>query len=218
MRAGGYAVTTPDLPYDDPGTTYAERVQPAIDALEGTQRPVVLGHSLAAGYAPLVAAAVPGATLAYLCPAPVGPFDNCGAPMRGSREGFPFPANGPDGNSAWEPDAAVASMYPRLPADVASGLAQRLKPGSAPADPYPLRAHPDVPVTFIYAAHDEFFNPEWSRWIARQVVRVEPIEIDSGHFPMIETPNELALLLAREAASGLRARSGPPRASRLRTR
>jgi pimeloyl-ACP methyl ester carboxylesterase len=191
----------PDLPYDDPRTTYAERAQHALDSVAGVADPVVVAHSLGAGYAPLVADARPGSTLVYLCPAPVGPFTNTGAPMRSSREGFEFPPNRPDGNSVWDPATAIAVMYPRLPADVGKALAARLKPGSAPSDPYPLSAQPAVPTSLIYATYDEFFDPAWSRWMAREVAGVDPIELETGHFAMLEAPDDVAgILLQRVSA------------------
>jgi pimeloyl-ACP methyl ester carboxylesterase len=159
--------------------------------------PVVVAHSLGAGYAPLVADARPASKLVYLCPAPVGPFAETEAPMRSSREGFEFPANGPDGNSVWDPNTAVVVMYPRLPIDLADTLATRLKPGSAPKDRYPLSEQPAVPTTVIYAVYDEFFQPEWSRWIAREVAYVEPLELETGHFAMVEDPDAVAEILLR---------------------
>jgi pimeloyl-ACP methyl ester carboxylesterase len=186
----------PDLPLDNPRTTYAERIQAAFAALGDREGPVVVvGHSLGAGYAPLVADALDDAVLVHLCPAPVGPFAQREAPMPQYRPGFPFPANGPDGNSAWDREAAITAMYPRLPADVAAALADRLKPGSAPSDAYPQQGHPDVPTTFICALHDEFFEPDWSRWAALEIAGVDPVEIDTGHFAMAEAPDVVAEIL-----------------------
>ena len=88
-------------------------------------------------------------------------------------------------------------MYPRLPAPVARDLAGRLKPGASAQGPYPVAALPDAPVRVVYAAHDEFFPPEWSQWAAREIAGVEPVELDTGHFPMIEAPDALAELLVR---------------------
>jgi pimeloyl-ACP methyl ester carboxylesterase len=189
-------VVAPDLPLDNPQTTYAERIEPAFAALADVEGPiVVVGHSLGAGYAPLVADAFENAVLVYLCPAPVGPFAQREAPMPGYRPGFPFPRNGPDGNSAWEREPAIAAMYRRLPSDVAGALADRLKPGSAPSDAYPQQGHPARPTTFVYAAHDEFFEPDWSRWAAREIAGVEPLEIETGHFAMAEAPDLVVELL-----------------------
>jgi hypothetical protein len=34
--------------------------------------------------------------------------------------------------------------------------------------------------------------PEWERFVAREVLGVEPVEIPGGHFPMVEDPAALA--------------------------
>jgi pimeloyl-ACP methyl ester carboxylesterase len=143
----------------------------------------------------LIAAARAGSSIVYLCPAPVGPFGASGAPMRSSHEGFEFPSNRPDGTSVWDPESAIETMYPRLPAELAQSLAERLKPGASPADPYPQTLDPGAPTTVIYGAYDEFFRPEWSRWVAREVARVDAVEIQTGHFPMLEAPDDLAAIL-----------------------
>lgn len=188
----------PELPYEDPQTTYRDRVRPALELLNGVDdRVVVVGHSLAAGYAPLVADAVPGSELVYLCPAPVGPFAQVEAPMRSSREGFEFPPNRPDGTSVWDPEAAISVMYARLAPETARMVASCLRPGSSPADSYPLESQPDVATTFVYAEHDEFFDPAWSTWAAREVAGLDPVELDTGHFPMIEKPALVAEILTR---------------------
>jgi pimeloyl-ACP methyl ester carboxylesterase len=59
----------------------------------------------------------------------------------------------------------------------------------------PLAEHPDVATTRIYTSDDEFFTPEWERFVARELLAIEPIEIPGGHFPMIEDPDALAQLL-----------------------
>jgi pimeloyl-ACP methyl ester carboxylesterase len=42
-------------------------------------------------------------------------------------------------------------------------------------------------------------NPSWSRRAARERLGVEPVEIPTGHFPMITHPQLLADALARLA-------------------
>jgi pimeloyl-ACP methyl ester carboxylesterase len=196
LRARGHDVLTPDLPLEDPRTTHAERIRPALDALAGAAEPVVVvGHSLAAAYAPLVAVERPIAVLVYLCPAPVGPFLGVDPPMRSSRKGFPFPPEDEDGASHWEPDAAIAAMYPRLDPEMARARAATLRPGASPADDYPLPEPPEVPSALVYAVEDEFFEPKWERWIAHNVLHVEPIELSGGHFPMLAAPDAFAELL-----------------------
>jgi pimeloyl-ACP methyl ester carboxylesterase len=88
-------------------------------------------------------------------------------------------------------------MYARLPAATARALAGRLRPMAPPAGPFPLAAYPDVASALVYAADDELFEPAWQRFMARELLGVEPIEIPGGHFPMAEDPDSLAGLLDR---------------------
>jgi pimeloyl-ACP methyl ester carboxylesterase len=189
---------------------YEQRVQPAVAALAGAAEPVVVvGHSLAAAYAPLVALSRPGSLLVYLCPAPTGPLARSGAPMHAARDGFPFPLDRPDGTSVWEPQAAIGAMYPRLPDEMARATAAALRPAMPAAGDYPLAGQPDVRTALVYATHDEFFEPEWERWVASQKLGIEPIEMRCGHFPMLECPDALADVLSGlvSQAAGPAARS-----------
>jgi ketosteroid isomerase-like protein len=193
LEERGHAVVAPELPFEDPDTSYEERVRPALEALEGAAAPVVVvAHSLSAAYGPLV----PADLIVYLCPAPTELF-NVPAPMGRTRPGFPWPPDDGRGVSVWEPEAAIAAMYPRLPAEAARQAAGRLKPSGPPAGDYPLTQHPDVPAALVYTTADEFFEPEWERWAAGEVLGVGPIQIGGGHFPMLEAPEALAELLIR---------------------
>ena len=99
----------------------------------------------------------------------------------------------------WDPDAAIDAMYTRLDRAAGRALAQRLHPAISPPDEFPLPGHPDVPTVLVYATDDEFFEPAWERFMARELLGIEPIEIAGGHFPMIEDPATLADLLDRLA-------------------
>jgi pimeloyl-ACP methyl ester carboxylesterase len=199
LVARGHEAVAPDLPYGDPQAGYEQRIAPAMQALEGVSGPlVVVGHSVSSGYAALVAAARPGSLLVHLCPR-LGPFPPPPDAPPAFREGFPFPPRNEEGATVWEPDAAIEAMYPRLDPDTARALAQRLLPATSPPDEYPLPGHPDVPTVLVYATDDEFFEPAWERFMARELLGIEPIEISGGHFPMVEDPAGLADLLDRLA-------------------
>lgn len=192
LRARGHDVVAPDLPYHDPHASYEDRIRPALDVFEGNG--VVVGHSLGSGYAPLVAGARPGSLLVHLCPR-LGPFPPPPGAPAVFRPGIPWPPDRPDGTSAWDAEAAIAFMYARLPTDSAHALAQHLQPLAPPAGAFPLSGHPDVPTALLYAAGDEFFEPDFERFMARELLGVEPLELPGGHFPMVEDPEALADLL-----------------------
>jgi pimeloyl-ACP methyl ester carboxylesterase len=199
LAARGHRAIAPDLPLHDPGAGYAERIRPALDALDAVSGPVVVvGHSLGSAYAPLIAARREGSLLVHLCPR-LGPW----APAHGGpptfREGLSFPEDRADGTSVWEPDAAAQTLYGRLPAATAKELAQRLRPLAGLSAEYPLARHPEIPTVLVYATEDELFEPDWELFMAREVLHVDAIEIHGGHFPMLEDPDALADLLERLA-------------------
>ena len=90
-------------------------------------------------------------------------------------------------------------MYSRLAPETARTLAEHLRPMAMPADDFPLTEHPDVPTVLIYASPDELLEPDFERFVARELLGIEPVEIASGHFPMAEDPGYLAELLDRLA-------------------
>jgi pimeloyl-ACP methyl ester carboxylesterase len=204
LGALGHDAVAPDLPTDDPMAGWEDRIEPVMRALDGVQGPtLVVAHSASSGYGAIVASRLDDPLLIHLCPR-LGVFDPPPGAPEPFRPGFPFPPRRPDGANVWDREAAIEAMYGRLPRDVAEELAERLRPAAPPPDEFPLPGPPDVPTALIYASEDEFFEPEWERLMAREVLGVDPIEIPGGHFPMGEDPEALAGVLdrlAREHAS-----------------
>ena len=54
---------------------------------------------------------------------------------------------------------------------------------------------PEIPSTYVVAAHDRTIRPEWQRRMARDRLGIEPIEIPTGHCPNVSQPDRLAELL-----------------------
>jgi pimeloyl-ACP methyl ester carboxylesterase len=197
----GHRVVAPDLPLQDREAGFEERIRPALDAVEGADDPlVIVGHSQGTAYSSLVAAARPDALLVHLCPRLGGFEPPPGAPAT-FREGIPFPETGSDGTSVWNAGVAIEALYRRVPEPRAAMLAGRMRPMAMPHQGYPLSRPPGNQAVLIYAAEDELFEPEWERFMARELLGVEPIEIPTGHFPMVEDPDPLADLLDRLAGS-----------------
>jgi pimeloyl-ACP methyl ester carboxylesterase len=202
LHERGHDALAPDLPLHDPEAGFEERARPAIEALESAADPVVVvGHSMGTAYAALVAAARPASLLVHLCPRLGGFPEPAGAPRR-FREGVPFPAELPDGTSSWDAEVAMTALYRRLPPETARELAGTLCPMAQPPDAFPLPGPPANPAALVYAAEDEIFEPEWERFMARELLGVEPIEIPGGHFPMAEDPEGLSELLDSLARRG----------------
>jgi pimeloyl-ACP methyl ester carboxylesterase len=83
-------------------------------------------------------------------------------------------------------DAAWA--FARLRAQNSSGLW---------AQPYPLERWPDVKTASVFATEDRALTPEWSRFVARERLGVEPIELPGSHSPFVSRPAALADALVR---------------------
>ena len=200
LEGRGHTTIAPELPLHDPAATYEQRVRPALDALDGVQEPVVVvGHSQSSSLAALVAAARPVSLVVHLCPR-MGTFEPPSGAPRAFRESFRMPPTQPDGTIVWPPETAIEVMYTRLSPETAHQLAERLRPMAMPPNDYPLSEHPDVPSALIYAVNDEFFEPAFERFMAREVLGVEAIQIPGGHVAMAEDPENLADLLDRLAA------------------
>jgi pimeloyl-ACP methyl ester carboxylesterase len=199
LKERGHAVVVPDLPLQDPEAGFDQRIRPALDAIEGVDGPlVIVGHSQGTAYSTLVAAARPDALLVHLCPRLGGFEPPMGAPGM-FRQGIPFPETRPDGVSVWDQEVAIEALYGRVPPPRADMLAGRLRPMAMPEEEYPLAGHPSNRTVLIYATEDELFEPAWERFMASELLGVEPIEIPGGHFPMAEDPEALAELLLVDA-------------------
>jgi pimeloyl-ACP methyl ester carboxylesterase len=76
--------------------------------------------------------------------------------------------------------------------------AERLRPQAQKSQTEPsLTPPPGLRVESIIGASDRVVSPAWSRRVARERLGVEPIELPSGHFPMITHPEPLADALAQ---------------------
>jgi pimeloyl-ACP methyl ester carboxylesterase len=194
----GHRVVAPDLPISDRDASFEDYAQVVLDALGEDEEPFVLvGHSLGSDTIPLVAVRRAPVRLVYVCPRLGGFTRRPPGEPRAFRAPERLPRDNDEGLAVWAPDDAVQVMYPRLHPALAQRMIARLRPQAGVfRRPYPLAAPPPgIPAALIYAADDEFFEPEWSRWAARELLGVEPVEMPGGHFPMLERPQELAEVL-----------------------
>jgi len=96
----------------------------------------------------------------------------------------------------------VAARDLQYPAG-AEALAVRLRPQARKPsiEPCPLAVLPETQRASIVCTHDRAVPPDWQRRVAREDLGVQPIEIESGHSPMLSCPGTLADILDRLATN-----------------
>jgi pimeloyl-ACP methyl ester carboxylesterase len=184
LEQRGHAVDAPDLPCDDVTKTqhdYAVVVGPQPDA-------VVVGHSLAGQTIPLVAARARVYLAAILPVEDV--YEVAFAP------GWAGAARDELGRSHWpELESAAARLFPDCDRATVEWAFPRLRAqGRIVTEAQPLHDE-DVAVV---CRHDAIVSPEWQLATGRKLFRTV-LELDTGHFPMLTHPAELADLLEQLA-------------------
>ena len=193
-----------DLPASD-GTatfdTYARAVHDAIPS--GLDDVVLVGHSLGAMTIPLVARDRGVRAVVFLC----GVVPKIGGfPWEEDVVMDPPGAYEPlvkhdDGSTTWPSvEAATNAMYQDCSAEDAAWAFEHLRAQNSSglwASPYPLEAWPDVKMASVFATEDRALNPDWSRFVARNRLNVDPIELPGSHSPFISRPADLADALLR---------------------
>ena len=205
LDARGRRSVTVDLPIEDPDAGLGRHAELVADSLRGVDDDVILvGHSMAGSTIPLVARHRPLRHLVFL--AALVPEPGRSVTDRYTTEDVYVPGFvgntllRDDGASYWpDPEAAVRCFYHDCTATDAAWAVSRLRPQSAAPrlEPWPLDALPDVDRTSIVCRDERVIAPAWSRTMSRDLLGVEPIEVDGGHSPFLSRPAELADILAR---------------------
>ena len=182
LESRGHRVVAPDLPCEDVDAGVEEYGAAVRADLGGVEDAIVVGHSLGGLTIPLV----PGRAHVFLCALLGG---------TGWRDVF-VPGFGDarvrdELGRSYYPDPAAAARELQYPPELAS-LATKLR-RQAPVDAEAHEVH--GPVAYVVCESDASVRPEWQRHLARDVLGVEPIELEAGHSPMLSRPRELASLL-----------------------
>lgn len=205
LEARGHRAVAVDLPVEDPAAGLTRHAELVADALADAEDDVILvGHSLAGSTIPLVARHRPVSHLVFLCslvPRPGGSVtDRCAVE---SVYVAGFVGNTllrDDGASYWpDPKEAIRCFYHDCTAADAAWAVSRLRPQSAAPrlEPWPVDALPDIERTSILCREERVIDPSWSRRMSRDLLGVDPIELDGGHSPFLSRPVELASALAQ---------------------
>lgn len=198
LRAQGHRPVPVPLPgqgAEPADATLDDQLAAALSAVDAADRPVVVGHSAACGLAWLVADRRPE-QVAHVAliggwPAAEGGTYADYFPVVDGVMAFPGwePFEGPD---AADLDEATRARVGAGTVPVSAGVSQATVH-------YTDERRYDVPVTLVCP---EFGPEEAKGWVASGDVpelgtakRVEYVDIDSGHWPMITRPQELAAIL-----------------------
>ncbi len=197
-----------DLPAQDETAGWAEYTDVALAAL-GDADPhdtVVVGQSMGAYVAPLVAERVPVRLLVLVNPM---------IPAPGETAGDWWQSTGHEAARAEAglgPFEAPADFFHDVPPDVvAEAMAgeERYPSDRSFAEPWPATHWPDVPTVVLQGLDDRLFPPAFTRRVARERLGVEPVEMPGGHLLALSRPGELARrLVALAGAAPAAARAG----------
>jgi pimeloyl-ACP methyl ester carboxylesterase len=204
LRTAGHTVVAPDLPAQNDVAgldAYLEAALFALDREGGANELVVVGQSLGAFTAPVVASQRRAAELVLVAPmiprAHETPGEWWDATRQRDAAALAARAEGRDPDAPFDP---MAIFLHDVPDEVVQAGAEESQEQSARPfrDPFPLDAWPDVPTRVIAGRYDRFFPLEFVQRVARDRLGVEPEIVDSGHLPALACPAELsALLLTR---------------------
>jgi pimeloyl-ACP methyl ester carboxylesterase len=199
----GHRTFTVDLPTEDAAAGAAEYAAAAVNAFaEAGDDLIVVGHSLGGLTIPLLPAERPVARLVFLCAMVARPGQPQDQVMQAEPDMIiPGPEGGAyvgdDGVVRFHADGAKQWFFSDCTPEQADWAAAQLRGQcwTIAQEVSPLTVWPDVPSDYVIGVHDVCINPEWSRRVARDVLGVEPFELDAGHSPFFSATQDLADLL-----------------------
>ena len=207
LEARGHQGLAPGLPLDDPDAGPSAHAEAVIEAVRQLRGPlVVVGQSLGAFAASLVAARIEVSELVLIAPMVPAPGETAGdwwAAVKHAEAIAPLMRRlGP--MSAWGPEELAEVFLHDVPADIASA-AERFNGIPGPGmfrEPWPLSAWPQVPTRVLAPRDDRLFPLAFQRRVVHMRLGLPVEEMPGGHVPMLARPGELADRLATISDGG----------------
>jgi thioesterase domain-containing protein len=190
LEAAGHRAVAVELPASDPDAGLDAYVGAALDAV-GTPDgdAVVVGQSLGAFTAPVVAERLGAAGLAFVAGMIPAPGETPGGwwDTSGFREVW--------GDQEMDD---MEHFFHDLPPEVLEEVLARGEPeqtGRIMEDRFPLAALPAIPTRGIAATNDRFFPVSFMDRLIRDRLGVEPEHVEAGHLPALANPAALVDVL-----------------------
>jgi pimeloyl-ACP methyl ester carboxylesterase len=208
LERHGHQVTAVDLPIVDPAGDSRAYADAIVAAVDWTEPPVLVGHSMSGLVTPLVAADHPVRSLIFLAAFLAQPGASAMDQRKAEPIDSPIPLEVTEfsdlGDNVWTIGAGTARalFWHEATPEMASWAHARLRPQAyrVMTEMSPLVAWPEsTRVASIVCRADRAINPDWVRTAARKRLGVEAVDIDGDHSPMLSRPDELADLLDRLA-------------------
>ena len=213
LEARGHQGLAPPLPLDDPNAGPSAHADAVIEAVRQLRGPlVVVGQSLGAFAASLVADRIEVASIVLVAPMIPAPGETAGdwwAAVKHDQVIAPLTRRlGPMG--AWGPEEMTEVFLHDVPADIASAAARFVgAPGPGMfRERWSLSAWPQVPTRVLAPREDRLFPLEFQRRVTLKRLGLPVEDMPGGHLPMLARPGELADWLTSKSASSDR-RSTP---------
>ncbi len=196
LTALGHDVITPDLPTSDEHAGLDRYVEVVLGAVGHRPELVLVGQSMGALTATLVAARLPTQLLALVVPM---------VPQPGEAPGQWWGATGQaqaqrdlavDRGREPSDDPLVLLLHDVDPA-IATESARHVRPQSeAPfGQPWPLPSWPAVPTRVLVGRHDRLFPLAFQQRVVSERLGQAPDIINTGHLPALARPDELVTWL-----------------------
>ena len=204
----GHVGLAPPLPLDQPEATPSDHAAAVLAGIPTELDPnglVVVGHSLAAFVAPLVADRAGASLLILLAPMIPAPGESAGgwgedldhdAAIAELCERIGAPEE-------WDAEGVDYAFFHDVPPAVKEANA-KYDGASIPGmftEPWPLARWPEVPTRVLAPREDRLFPLAFQRRVARERLGIEVDEIGGGHLPYLSRPHELAQRLVELAAA-----------------
>jgi pimeloyl-ACP methyl ester carboxylesterase len=196
LMAAGVDAIAVDLPAADDSadlTTYADIVTSAAAGIEGPL--VVVGQSMGAFTAPMVADRVPTALIVLVNPM---------VPTAGESAGQWWAATGQKpamtehfrriglGDRGFD---SIEDFFHDVPADIRDEAFSQPEPpqSDTPFDqPWPMAGWPDVPTRVLVGSDDRLFPLEFQRQLVRDRLGLDVDVLPGGHLMALSRPREVA--------------------------